>query len=156
MDLPVQNLRGNSHGNDQAVRRGGEEGALDAFSVAEKNFFHLAPLAEVEEHLQRLQALMTELALKARQRRKAELAERCAICGNPWKHRLPDGGRVPMGMQLWHMEDNTTVNVYACDAACFSKLQYEVEKRTFKLRKDRDDQRQLDHQQKVERVRKRS
>jgi hypothetical protein len=149
MDLPVQNLRGDSHGNDQAVRPGGAAGSLDAFSRAEEDFFHVAPLAEVEDHLQRLQALMTKLALKARTRRQSEMAEKCAICGNPWKHRLPDGGRVPVGIQFWHMEDGTTINLYACDGACFSKLQYQVEKRTYQIRKDRDDLREAEHQEKL-------
>lgn len=149
MDLPVQNLRGNSHGDDQTLRRSRAEGAFDTFSESEEDFFHLAPLGEVEEHLKRLLELTRKLSLLARKRRQAEQAEKCAICGNPWKHRLPDGGKVPVGLQLWHMPDGTTMNLYACDAACFSRLQYEVEKRTFQLRKDRDEQKAADHQKLV-------
>lgn len=149
MDVPVQNLRGNPNGNDPTIRPGSAERALDTFSSAEEEFFHVAPLAEVEIHLQRLQALMTRLAVKARQRRQTEMAEKCAICGHPWKHRLPDGGRVPVGIQLWHLEDGTTLNLYACDAACFSKLQFQVEKRTFQIRKERDDLREQEHQDKI-------
>jgi hypothetical protein len=40
------------------------------------------------------------------------------------------------------MPDKTTMNLYACDAAYYSNLQYELEKRTFQLRKEADIQRE--------------
>lgn len=139
MESPLQKLRSSENGNDKAVRSGSSEGSIESFAASEKEIFRVAPLDVIEEHLHVLQVLMTELAVKARQRRQTELAERCAICGNLWKLRLPDGSKVPHGLCLWHMPDKTTMNLYACDAACYSKLQYEVEKRTFQLRKSHED-----------------
>ena len=133
-------MRGSENGNDQVVRPSSGDGSVEAFGSAEKELFRVAPLAVVEEHMHQLQVLYTALAIKARERRQSELAERCAICGNIWKLRLPDGSKVPHGLCLWHMPDKTTMNLYACDAACYSKLQFEVEKRTFQLRKARDDE----------------
>ena len=154
MDVSVQNLRGNPHGNDGAVRPGGEPGSLEAFSVAEKELFRVAPIEEVERHLLRIQALFTELGVIARTRRQTELGERCAICNNVWKLKLPDGGKVPYASQLLHAEDKSTVTVYACDAACYSKLQFAVEKRTFSLRKQQDDEREEAHRYSAKKPRK--
>lgn len=140
MDVPLQKLRSSENGDHSAVRSGSSDGSVAAFSKSEKELFRVAPLELIEEHLQQLQVMMTALAIKARERRQTELAERCAICGNIWKLRLPDGSKVPHGLCLWHMPDRSTMNLYACDAACYSKLQYEVEKRTFQLRKARDDE----------------
>lgn len=154
MDLPLQKLRSSEDGNDEAVRQGSSDGTVESFAAAEKELFRVAPLAVVEDHLHALQTMMTTLALKARERRQSELAERCAICGNLWKLRLPDGSKVPHGLCLWHMPDKTTMNLYACDAACYSKLQYEVEKRTFQLRRARDDEQARDREEHIKRMRK--
>lgn len=154
MDIPLSKLRSGENGDDPAVRSSSSTGPVEAFSESEKELFRIAPLSVVEDHLHALQAMMTALAIKARERRQSELAEHCAICGNPWKLRLPDGSRVPHGLCLWHQPNNTTMNVYACDAACYSKLQYEVEKRTFQLRKARDEDAANERQEYVKRLRK--
>jgi hypothetical protein len=154
MDLPLQKLRRSENGHDAAVRSSSEPGPVESFGRAEEELFRVAPLEVVEDHLHKLQTLMTKLALKGRERRQSELAERCAICGNLWKLRLPDGSKVPHGLCLWHMPDKTTMNLYACDAACYSKLQYEVEKRTFQLRVARDDEATKDREDYIKRLRK--
>ena len=154
MDVPLQKLRSSENGDDSTVRSGSESGPVESFAAAEKELFRVAPLAVVEDHLHALQAMMTTLALKARERRQSELAERCAICGNLWKIRLPDGSKVPHGLMLWHMPDKTTMNLYACDAACYSKLEYEVSKRTFQLRKARDDEQAKEREDYIKRMRK--
>jgi hypothetical protein len=134
----MQNLRADSPRGRSGVRPSFASGALDTFIAAEKDFFHVGPLEEVEEHLQRLMALMTELATKARTRRQSVHAEKCFVCGGPWKFKMPDGGRIPHGNKLWHEDDGTTIQLYSCDAACHSKLEYMVEKRTIEVRKKRD------------------
>jgi hypothetical protein len=153
MDIPLQKLRSSEDPNNGSVRSSGEPGPVEAFGRAEKELFRVAPLSVVEEHLQRLQVLMTELFRKGRERRQSELAERCAICGHVWKIRLPDGSKVPHGLYLYHMEDRTTYNLYACDAACYSKLQFECEKRTFQLRKSRDDETAKEREEYIKKLR---
>lgn len=154
MDFTLHELQGNASSHDSVVRPSSDEGPVEAFGRAEKELFRLAPLSVVEEHLHKLQVLMTALAVKGRERRAAEMAEHCAICGNLWKIRLPDGSKVPHGLKLWHMPDRTTMNLYACDAACYSKLEYEVEKRTFQLRKSRDEVAAKERDEYVKRLRK--
>lgn len=150
MDLPVPDVQGHQNGDEPRVRSGSQVQPIDALAAAEKSFFNLAPVSEVEARYARLQQLLTELAVIARNRRSAREAERCAVCGGPWKHKLPDGGRVPAGTEFYERDDHTVIPLYACDAACWSKLQWEVNKRTYKLRIERGEQQIRDHQAVVE------
>lgn len=138
--IRMQDVQDSQNHQQSGVRSGGSTESLAAFIAREKELFRVAPVHEIEDRLNRLQLMMVDLATMARIRRQSFLAETCAVCQGPWKLRLPGGGPVPVGHLLWHEEDGTTHNVYACDQACFSQLQYQVEKRTFKLRLDRDNE----------------
>lgn len=146
MDLPVPELQKHQNGDEPRVRPSSQVQPIDALAAAEKSFFDLAPVSEIEARFARLQQLVSELAVVTRKRRAAREAERCAICGGPWKHKLPDGGRVPAGTEFWEREDHSVMPLYACDAACWSKLQWEVNKRTYKLRIERGEQEIRDHE----------
>ena len=141
MDFRVQDVQSEQVHRESGVRPGGSTESLGAFIAREKELFRVAPVHEIEDRLNKLQVMMVDLATMARIRKQSYLAETCAVCHGPWKLHLPGGGPVPVGNLLWHEEDGTTHNVYACDQACLSRLQYEVEKRTFKLRLDRDNAR---------------
>jgi hypothetical protein len=151
MDVRVPDLQEQPDGDESGIRPRSDAQPVAALAAREKEFFNLAPVHEVETRYVALQNLLHDLAVIARQRRAAKEAERCAICGGPWKKKLPDGGRVPMGTEFWEdPKTHTTIALYACDAACYSRLQWETKKNSFQLLKDRDEQRMREHQRVVE------
>lgn len=93
-----------------------------------------------------LQHAVTQLGEMTRDRRRALETERCAVCGDKWKLRLPDGAMVPYGGE--DMQDPRTrlsMRYFACTESCLGKLRHDIEHRTFKALKDYDDEQAVRH-----------
>ena len=108
--------------------RGGKAAqAHVVFRTETEKLLQLGEVTAAEAYLQECQGALDELKKQVRGKRQGIEASRCAICRGAF-----DRGR-PYGNEKLRKPGEEALDVYACSAACFSKLQMECEQSRLKL-----------------------
>ncbi len=97
------------------------------FRAETEKLLQLGEVTAAEAYLQECQNALDDMKKQVRGKRQSIEASRCAICRGPF-----DRGR-PYGNEKLRRPGEEALDVYACSASCFSKLQFDCEQSRLKL-----------------------
>ena len=110
---------------------------VEAIAREEVDYVRVAELTEAEARLSKFQEFVDGMGKILQRRRNALEAQRC-VYGHPFRE-----GR-PYGDGKYHDENNNTITVWSCSAACDHKMKWEMAQNSLKLLKSREMQNELD------------
>jgi hypothetical protein len=128
MDIPMPELQGSDIREQSGDRRRRETAEVDVVLRTEtEKLLQLGNVTEAEASLQKWQDALDEMKKQVRAKRQGIEASRCAICRKGF-----DRGR-PYGNEKLRKPGEEALDVYACSASCFSKLQQQCEQLRLQL-----------------------